>query len=323
MDQGQEGRRGTDGVPATAADDASFDYGADFEPREDETVLIDGRAYGATRTSAAPESAAPAEVPAGGEAEAAGAAAQAPVVPDAGLRKLVGALRTRRARGTQVVIAVLCALLGFAGAVQVRLQADDSTFRTARQSDLIAILDDLGDRSDRLELEIRDLERRRSELRFGTDRSKAALTEAQQRRTALGILAGTVAAKGPGITLTIIDPARKVDAAVLLDTLQELRDAGAEAVQINDVRVVAGTDFLDGDPGSVRIGGTLVSAPYEFRVIGEPETLGPALRIPGGVFSVLNERGASADVQTRKQVVIDALHQARPPEFARPVDAPN
>ncbi|MGQ0630441.1 MAG: DUF881 domain-containing protein [Sporichthyaceae bacterium] len=311
------------GAGQTGADDASFDYGDNFEPREDETVLIDGRAYG----SAKPASPQATEVKATDAvaSDVAGESAGVPEggVPGVGLAKLIGALRTRRARGTQLVIAALCGLLGFAGAVQIRLQADDSTFTTARQSDLISILDDLNDRSDRLELEIRDLEQRRSELRFGTDRSKAALTEAQERRTVLGILAGTVAAKGPGITLTIQDPARKVDAAVLLDTLQELRDAGAEAVQINDVRVVASTDFLDGDPGSVRIGGTLVSAPYEFRVIGEPETLGPALRIPGGVFAVLTERGATGEVQTRKQVVIDALHQGRPPEFARAEDAPN
>ena len=56
----------------------------------------------------------------------------------------------------------------------------------------------------------------------------------------LGILAGTVAAEGPGIVVTIdgVD-----DAALLLDTVQELRDAGAEAIQLGDVRVVASTYF--------------------------------------------------------------------------------
>lgn len=307
---------------AAGADDASFDYGADFEALQDETVLIGGRAYGSSKAKTDDDPTMAPPVAAEGPVAASTDGPEPAGVPGVGFSKLLSALRTRRARGTQLVIAALCGLLGFAGAVQVRLQ-DDSTFRTARQSDLISILDDLNDRSDRLELEIRDLERRRSELRFGTDRSKAALTEAQERRTVLGILAGTVAAKGPGIMLTISDPARKVDAAVLLDTLQELRDAGAEAVQINDVRVVASTDFLDGDPGSVRIGGTLVTAPYVFTIIGEPQTLDPALRIPGGVFAVLAERGASAEVTTRKQVVVDALHQTRPPQFARAEDAPN
>jgi uncharacterized protein YlxW (UPF0749 family) len=231
------------------------------------------------------------------------------------------ALRARRARGTQLVIAVLCGLLGFFAVVQVRLQAQDSTLRTARQSDLIRILDDLNDRNDRLEQEIRDLNSRRDELQFGTDRSQAALQEAEQRRATLGILAGTVTAQGPGITLRIMDPAKKVDAAVLLDTLQELRDAGAEAVQIGDVRVVASTDFLDAGAGRVRIDGRVVAAPYVFKVIGDPDTLDPALRIPGGVFAVLDERGATPSVDAKRTVVIDAVRPAQPPQYARP--APN
>ncbi|HVE28201.1 MAG TPA: DUF881 domain-containing protein, partial [Sporichthya sp.] len=212
----------------------------------------------------------------------------------------------------------LCGLLGFFAVVQLRLQADDNNLRTARQSDLIRILDDLNDRSERLDSEIRDLELRRSELQSGSDKSKAALTEAEERKATLGILAGTVPAKGPGILLRIADPQQKVDAAVLLDTLQELRDAGAEAVQINDVRVVASTDFLDDQPGSVKIDGRVVSAPYLFKVIGDPDTLDPALRIPGGVFAVLDERGATPTVEARKQISVDATRPAADLDFARP-----
>ena len=58
----------------------------------------------------------------------------------------------------------------------------------------------------------------------------------------LRILTGTVAATGPGVTLTIDDPDGSVTAATLLDGVEELRDAGAEAIEINDsVRVVAST----------------------------------------------------------------------------------
>jgi uncharacterized protein YlxW (UPF0749 family) len=132
-----------------------------------------------------------------------------------------------------------------------------------------------------------------------------------------------VAARGPGITLRITDPSRKVDAAVLLDALQELRDAGAEAVQVNDVRVVASTAFLDAEPGSVRIDGRLVTAPYVFKVIGDPDTLDPALRIPGGVFAVLNERGATATVAATNPVLIEAVVSSDAPQYSRPVQPPS
>ena len=57
--------------------------------------------------------------------------------------------------------------------------------------------------------------------------------------------------------LTISDPEDKVDAPIILDTVQELRDAGAEAIQINDVRVVANTWFADTD-GGLSVSGTTV-----------------------------------------------------------------
>ena len=302
--------------------DASLDYGA-LPEREDETLLIAGRSL-SSRPDPAAETAPDTAEPSGPSSGTAPVQSTLPrgesgfSPPPAGVRGLIAALRVRRAAPTQFVIAILCGLLGFFAVVQLRLQADDDNLRTARGSDLIRILDDLNDRSERLDSEIRDLEQRRAELQSGSDRSKAALTEAQDRRATLGILAGTVPAKGPGILLRIADPQQKVDAAVLLDTLQELRDAGAEAVQINDVRVVASTDFLDAAPGSVQVDGQVVAAPYLFKVIGDPDTLDPALRIPGGVFAVLDERGASPTVETRKQLTVDATRPSADLDYARP-----
>jgi uncharacterized protein YlxW (UPF0749 family) len=239
----------------------------------------------------------------------------------AGITRLRSVLRRSGGR-SQLIVAALCALLGFAVVVQVRFLDADSALRTARQSDLIRILDDLNDRSERLDNEIRELQATKDRLQFGSDRAKTALEEAEQRRQVLGILAGTLPAHGPGIELRITDPKGRVDAAVLLDTIQELRDAGAEAVQVNDLRVVASTDFLDDRPSRVRIDGRVVSAPYVFRVIGDPETLTPALRIPGGVFGVLDERGAEATVSRRDDVVIDALRPLQQPQYARPAAEP-
>jgi uncharacterized protein YlxW (UPF0749 family) len=226
-------------------------------------------------------------------------------------------LRPRLSRG-QIMAAALLALLGFAVALQVRSTNADTQLRGARQSDLVRILDDVTDRSERLEDEKRRLEINRDQLLSGTDRSKAALEQAEERARTLGILAGTLPAQGPGIELTISDPDGKVDAAVLLDTLQELRDAKAESVQINNVRVVASTHFVDGSPGHVLVDDATLSPPYVFKVIGDPATLSSALRIPGGVLEVLRGKGADGVVKQAQRVTVDALRQPEPPRYARP-----
>ena len=60
----------------------------------------------------------------------------------------------------------------------------------------------------------------------------------------------------------------KQEVEQLLDALQELRDAGAEAVQINDGRVGASTWFADGASGAVTMDGRTLSRPFVITAIG-------------------------------------------------------
>ena len=223
---------------------------------------------------------------------------------------------TRRATG-QLLVAALCLLLGFGAALQVRANRTDTALSSARQADLVGILDDVTALGDRLQREALELRVTRDELVGGTNRAETALAQARERAATLGILAGTVAARGPGIELVVSDPDRAVDATVLLDALQELRDAGAEAVQIADVRVVASTAFVD-RTGRILVDGQPVDPPYVVRAIGDPSTMAGALDIPGGVLEVLRGLGAEGLVSERDEVVIDALHPLETPQYARP-----
>jgi uncharacterized protein YlxW (UPF0749 family) len=247
----------------------------------------------------------------------------------AGLR----ALLAPRVRRVDVAVALLLAGLGFAAVVQVRSTQTDGPLATARQEDLVQILDELSNRNDRLRAEVAALESSRSELASGRD--AAALDEARRRAQLLGVLAGTVPAKGPGLLLTITDPQGLVSADVLLDTLEELRAAGAEAVQVEGpvdlsvdasragvgerVRVVASTAFVGGEQGGVVVDGTQLYPPYRFVVVGEPETLASAVGIPGGVVANVEQRGGVALVEPRDEVEVGALRRLEQPRYARPV----
>lgn len=233
-----------------------------------------------------------------------------------------------RLRRVDLLVALLLGLLGFAAVVQVQATQDDGPLATARQEDLVAILDDLSNRNDRLRDEIGTLSDAQERLTTGTDRTEVALEQARRRAQVLGVLAGTVPARGPGVVLTITDPAGQVDANVLLDALQELRDAGAEAIQLEGpvergasgaeaVRVVASTSLLDTE-GGVVVDGAVLQSPYRFTVVGDPATLAPALGIPGGVEATVAGRDGRAEVERRPQVVVDALRPLDPPRYARP-----
>ena len=234
-------------------------------------------------------------------------------------RRLLATLRPRATRG-QLLAALLCAVLGFAVVVQVR-QNQTQGLASLRQNELVALLERISSNSAALDQETKKLQADRDRLTSGAAGSVAAEQAARERLEVLAILAGTAPATGPGIALQIVDPDRKVTAAALLDVLQELRDAGAEAVQIAEVRVVASTSFAD-TPDGVQVDGQLIDPPYTLLAIGDPQTLSAALAIPGGVLDALGQQQAQGRVENRPTVTVDALHPVASPQYARPAASP-
>ncbi|GAA2445018.1 DUF881 domain-containing protein [Streptomyces lavendulocolor] len=233
-----------------------------------------------------------------------------------GRQRLVAGLWPPRVTRAQLIVALLLFGLGLGLAIQVRSTSDTGALRGARQEDLVRILDELDDRTQRLEDEKARLEAQRTELENSSDQAEEARRQTLEKERQLGILAGTVAAQGPGITLTIDDGAGAVESDMLLDAIQELRAAGAEAIQVNGVRVVADS-YFSGDAGDIEVDGRKIKAPYRFKVIGKPQDLEPALNIPGGVVQTLEKEQATATVTRSQKIVVDALRPAERPDYAR------
>jgi uncharacterized protein YlxW (UPF0749 family) len=215
------------------------------------------------------------------------------------------------------LIGVLTMLLGFAFAVQVRSTDTGTQLAGQREEDLVRILDELNAREDRLRQQIAEQRAALDQLGSSDSRSATALEEARSRAQAIGILNGTIAAQGPGIRMTVHDPGGAVRVADLLDAIEELRGAGAETMQIDAVRVGVST-AVTGDPGALRLDGTLLTAPYEFLAIGSPQNLETAMNIPGGVVQRISGQGGSVSITQERQVVVDALRPLDQPQYASP-----
>lgn len=234
------------------------------------------------------------------------------------LRRALAPKATRR----QAVIGILFLLLGFAGVSAARGTGTSGLLVTAREDEVVRVLDDLTERAARLEIEQRALEATRDRLISGSEEQRLAVSRA--RADALAILAGTMPATGPGIRMVIGDPRGSIDYTVLLGTVQELRDAGAEAMQIGDVRVVASTWFDDAPDGvGVVVSGQRLAPPYTILVIGGSATLATALEIPGGVADTVRTAGGTIAVAQEKTVLVRALQPLTTPQYARPAPSPS
>ncbi|QTE27853.1 DUF881 domain-containing protein [Pengzhenrongella sicca] len=237
----------------------------------------------------------------------------APAAPPSGWHQLRRALAPRATRA-QLLASLLCALLGFAVVMQVR-QTNTEGLSALRQSDLVRILDETTQRASQLEREAAALERTRQELLTGSDQQQAALDAATESATTLGILSGRLPAEGPGIEIVITDASGSVPALTLFNVLEELRNAGAEAVQLNGLRLVASSHFVDTAEG-LEVDGTLLTSPYRWIAIGDPLTIAPALEIPGGAMAAVRTAGGRGSSTVAEKVEVSAVRAIPVPEFA-------
>lgn len=226
-----------------------------------------------------------------------------------------------RLRSPSVTIVVLLALLGFTLVTQIQSVSSDDGLSAARLEDLVRIQSDLEAREQRLRQEIAELEESLRQLNTGAQSRQAALEEATRRADELGILAGTLQAEGPGLSVRLT-PGSARHHRVVLDAVQELRGAGAEAMQITDaggksVRIVASTYFLDGDGGLI-VDGHRLTAPYTILAIGDPRTMHTALNIPGGVVESVQGDGGNVIVDERQVAYVTALATPTDLRYARP-----
>ena len=225
--------------------------------------------------------------------------------------------RWSRPTGMHLLIGGLIAVLGFGMATQF-VQDDATDYTSVRGVELVELLKSIDAANERLGTQIEDLTQTRDDLLSSSRRSEDAEEEARKRSDQLAILAGSAGATGPGVVVTIDDPDEAVSANQLLDAVQELRDAGAEAIAINGTaRVVAQTYFLD-DEGSVIVGGREVQRPFVIEAIGDPATMSEAVRFRGGLIDRVSNAGGKAAVEERDKVTITALADVKGPEYARP-----
>src|SRR6478752_3994184 len=201
---------------------------------------------------------------------------------------------------------LLCVLLGVAIVTQVRQNESGDSLETARPADLLVLLDSLQQREAALNTEVTDLQRTLAQLQASGSSDAAAIENAQARLA----------------TLTIQDTAPGVPAETMLDVINELRAAGAEAMEIRggSAAVRVGVDtWVVGTPGALVVDTATLNPPYSVLAIGDPPTLAAAMNIPGGAMDSVERVGGSMVVQQSDRVDVTALRQPKPRQYAQPV----
>ena len=219
---------------------------------------------------------------------------------------------------SRAALATIAVLIGFLLAVQATRDPGLTRLAAERPEDLTRILADLSDEADDLTRQVAALRVRLSRYRSSARTDELAVRDARETLADLQVLAGVVPVEGPGLSITVEDPGGRVGWDAVLDLIQELRDAGAEAIAVGDIRVLASTWFGPAD-GGISVGGDRVAAPYDISAIGPADELAEAMRLPGGPLTVIE---AAQDVEIRLRtddsLTLPATSESQAFEHAQP-----
>jgi uncharacterized protein YlxW (UPF0749 family) len=218
---------------------------------------------------------------------------------------------------SQLTVAAVAAILGLLVVVQLRGQAGGSELQSKSAQELTSIVANQNAENDNLRAEVAGLQTQLSELQ--TDRANGA-TSVDQIESELGRIrawAGLDPIAGRGIQITV---SGEIDAASVGDLLNELHNAGAEAIAIDDIRVVARTT-VSGVPGSLDVDGFLLRDPFMIRAIGRPETLVGSLTRVGGIIAQLAATSPAATLDVLpvdKPMTLPATKRNLVPDHGHP-----
>jgi uncharacterized protein YlxW (UPF0749 family) len=208
---------------------------------------------------------------------------------------------------------ILSVLLGVFISIAIKQNDQPELLTSVREDELVLILDDLSKQKDALEIELLKQSQILDSLKSGSgDEARKA---AQNRIDQLILLSGTAPVAGRGIQVLITGDVYSVNSFSILDTVQELRDAGAVAIEVNGVRVINSTYFTDTNEG-ISVNNTKIRSPYKLLALGDPETMSTALKIPGGMSENVTTSGGNVIITDFPELEITSSVPLITPEYA-------
>ena len=212
---------------------------------------------------------------------------------------------------SQLTLTIVTFLLGILMMAQFHTHRLASKARASGSSaDQSIILGSLIEANTNLRAEIDSLESQLSE--YQSQGSGGLLETLVDELNRIKIVNGLIEVSGPGIELDISGP---LNALNLQDLVNELRNAGAEAIALNGERLVFWSAIAADDEGWLIVDGVRTASPYKCQVIGDTETLEAALLRSGGLIAVLEHSYDTLQVNINHSAKLVLPVYRHPPEF--------
>jgi uncharacterized protein YlxW (UPF0749 family) len=219
----------------------------------------------------------------------------------------------RRIRATGISVWLIALLVALVATIQIRSEVEvQRSLVGLDPTSLAFLIDDLHRANDALDAEKTNLKSQRTQLESG--QSGAADQVLSSEADQLRAVEGLVPVHGPGVVLEI--DASGLTVLDLQDALNNLNSGGAEALDVNDNRVVMGAATSQ-NGSSVAINGVAITPPWTISVIGDPTRLGIVADLMTQQLRA-DRRVRRASYRVESDIVIRSVISEKPFVYAVP-----
>ena len=219
-------------------------------------------------------------------------------------------------RTSRLSVAAVTALLGVLAVGQLRAQSGAPAFAGLSATDLTQLIANLTTGNDQLLAEVTDLQGQQTELEDARDRGETTVGQLTADLERIRAWAGLTPVTGQGIAIVVRG---RIGGDGVEDLLNELRNAGAEAISVDGVRIVTGV-VVAGAPGALSVENEAIGESFEIRAVGSPQILTGTLTRTGGIIAQIGATYPDAEltVAPADQLTIPATDLTLLPTHGQP-----
>lgn len=207
-----------------------------------------------------------------------------------------------------VIIALICVVLIATILVQFKTveETDVTQIETMREAELRTSLSEWKSKYNEVSTQLEETNNRISEYdqKANDEQETEKLVESELQQT--NMILGKTNVKGPGVIITLEDGEKEIVASDLVDLVNELKYAGAEAISINGSRIINTSEIAEINNSYIIINGAKrIASPYEVKAIGDQTYLTSILSLKdSGFIDRYRSDGKIVRLEQKKEVQI-------------------
>lgn len=232
----------------------------------------------------------------------------------------------------KMVIGSVCVILGIIIAMQFKIVQSNylnGLAPTQRSAQLVSEYNKIKEERTALQAEIEQLQSKLADIENSASQESTLIKSMKDDLNKFKKIAGFTALLGPGIEVVVDNPPSEVnygneidivnDYELLLSLVNELNAAGAEAISINDQRLIS-TSEIRAAGSSISVNTVYISAPIIIHAIGNGDVLEGAMNQRFGIVSRLRDNYYQVYVQKKDQLEIPKYSETLQFNYASPVE---